>query len=69
MPPAAAVQSPAPPSVQPSAAATPAQGNGKPITLTFQAALAKLQASTELFYGPDGVRKPTSTLRGPLALG
>jgi flagella synthesis protein FlgN len=34
-----------------------------------QRALHFLQASTELFYGPDGVRKPTSTLRGPLALG
>ena len=34
-----------------------------------QRALHFLQASTELFYGPDGVRKPTSGLRGPLALG
>lgn len=34
-----------------------------------QRALHFLQASTELFYGPDGVRKPTSSLRGHLALG
>lgn len=34
-----------------------------------QRALHFLQASTELFYGPDGVRKPTSASRGHIALG